>query len=63
MVENCLDNQDHPGLPICLAEGVTLGRDVRRDEKIYMDDVAYDQHRPDFALFAKALAISGETRR
>jgi len=62
MVENCLDNQDHPGLPICLAEGVTLGRDVRRDEKIYMDDVAYNQHRPDFALFAKALEMSGEMR-
>ncbi|MGA9347919.1 MAG: homoserine dehydrogenase [Anaerolineae bacterium] len=58
MIENCVDNQDHPGLPICLAEDVTLKRNVHKDEKMYMDDVAYNSHRSDFALFFKALELS-----
>jgi predicted homoserine dehydrogenase-like protein len=63
MVENCLDNQDRPGLPICLAGGVTLARDVRKDARIHLADVTYDKDRFDFALFSKALAMSEETRR
>jgi predicted homoserine dehydrogenase-like protein len=36
LIENCVDNQVHPGLPICLAEDVTMRRDIRRGEKILL---------------------------
>lgn len=62
LIENCEDNLGHHGLPICLADGVILNQDVRRDEKIYMDMVSYDSMRSDFALYAKAVASSQESQ-
>jgi predicted homoserine dehydrogenase-like protein len=53
MIEN--GTQDHPGLPICLSQGVKLLRDIRRDEKIHFDDVFVDFNRDDFRLFSKAV--------
>jgi predicted homoserine dehydrogenase-like protein len=63
LIENCDQNDAHPGFPICLAEGVTLKRNLRRDEKIFMDDIDYDSHRSDFVLFAKALDQSRKNRQ
>ncbi|MFC1548038.1 homoserine dehydrogenase [Candidatus Neomarinimicrobiota bacterium] len=54
LIENCADNLESPGLPICLADGVTLKRDVNRDEKILMTDVSYDPQSFEFDLFSKA---------
>ncbi len=45
------------GLPICLSEGVTLARDIARDDKIYLDDVLYDPERPDFRLYRLAAGL------
>jgi predicted homoserine dehydrogenase-like protein len=59
LIENCVDNTERPGLPVCLAEDVTLKRDVPKDSKIFMDDVNYDAARADFHLFAKAMVRSG----
>lgn len=42
LIENCEDNQVHPGLSICLAEDATLRRDIRKDEKILLEDVIYE---------------------
>jgi len=58
LIENCAQNDDHPGLPICLAEDVTLKRDVLKDEKILMTDVTHDANRFDFELYSKALEQS-----
>lgn len=58
LIENCAQNEDHPGLPICLADDVTLKRDVSKDEKILMTDVNYDPNRFDFELYFKALEQS-----
>lgn len=55
LIENCAQHEDHPGLPICFAEGVTLKRDVAKDEMIHMADVSYDPNRFDFALYLKAV--------
>lgn len=33
LIENCKDNQERPGFPICLAEDVTVTRDIMKDEK------------------------------
>jgi len=58
LIENCAQNEDHPGLPICLADDVTLKRDVSKDGKILMTDVNYDPNRFDFGLYFKALEQS-----
>ncbi len=55
LIENCSDNRMQPGLPICLAEEVTLRRDVRKDEKIFMEDVAYKPGDTMFETFQLAM--------
>lgn len=54
LIENCSAHQDHPGVPICLAEDVTLYRDVAKDEKIFMEDIAHDPDRLDYRLYSMA---------
>jgi len=54
LIENCADNQSHPGLPICLAEDVILRRDFRKDEKILLEDIAYELSDPRFETFRLA---------
>jgi predicted homoserine dehydrogenase-like protein len=46
------------GLPLCLADAVTLTRDVARDERVTLADVRYDPASPGFAMFAKAVEAS-----
>jgi len=58
LIENCNHGDANPGLPICLAEDVRLKRDVRRDERICVQDIDHDPHRADFVLYDKALACS-----
>ncbi len=53
MIENT-DQQPKPGIPICLADQVRLKRDVKKDEKISLEDVDYDADRLDFQMFALA---------
>ena len=60
LIENCTDNFLSPGLPICLADQVTLKRDVAKDHKIFMSDVLYEPNRPDFSLYAKGLEYSNQ---
>ncbi len=61
LIENCADNVARPGLPICLAEGVSLRRDIRKDEKIRLDDVAFAPGDPRLETFSRALesGVSG----
>lgn len=54
LIENCSGNETHSGLPICLADEVTLKRNVAKDQKIFMEDVVYDAHRMDFRLYTLA---------
>ncbi len=54
MIENCSENETHSGLPVCLADEVTLKRDVAKDQKIFMEDVVYDAHRLDYHLYTLA---------
>jgi predicted homoserine dehydrogenase-like protein len=55
LIENCHDQGDQPGLPICLADQVTLNKDIARDSKILLADVEFAPDRLDFVLYAKAL--------
>ncbi len=55
LIENVSENKINPGLPIGLADQVTLLRDIKKDEKINMQDIVFDSTRTDFVLFEKAL--------
>src|SRR5262249_28008366 len=58
LIENCTSDGGQAGLPVCLAENVTLKGDVRQDEKIFLHDVSFDPERFDFALYGKAVKLS-----
>ena len=51
LIENCDDNAQSPGLPICLAENVRLMRDVPKDQKILLEDIHCDAGEPRFRVF------------
>jgi predicted homoserine dehydrogenase-like protein len=57
-IENCTENETCPGVPICLAEKVTLKRAVKKDERIGLEDVVLDSERADWQLYKKAMAQS-----
>jgi len=56
LIENASDNKGHPGLPICLAEEVTLNREVKKDEKIFMEDIILGEDRSKFEIYKTELA-------
>lgn len=60
LIENCQDNLEEPGLPICLAENVVLKRDIQRDEKIYMEDITYDASDDRFIYFSEGMLRQGK---
>lgn len=60
LIENCADNIENPGYPICLAEDVILKRDVPKDRKIFMEDLDVDANRFDVKLYQKAIEYSNE---
>jgi predicted homoserine dehydrogenase-like protein len=55
LIENCADNLVRPGLPICLADDVTLRVDIQKDEKIFLEDVVYEPSDLRFEIFQLAL--------
>jgi predicted homoserine dehydrogenase-like protein len=59
LIENC-GPIEHPGLPICLAEGLPLLRDIRKDAPISLADVEIPASRTDFELYRHALADSAQ---
>ncbi len=54
LIENMSDQKDSPGLPILLSDNLTLTRDVAKDERISLSDVAYDPNDPAFVLYFDA---------
>jgi predicted homoserine dehydrogenase-like protein len=58
MIENCSENETRGGLPVCLADEVTLKRDIAKDQKVFMDDIVYDASRQDYRMYALALEES-----
>lgn len=55
LIENLSDNQERPGIPICLSDDAVLKRDIPKDEKIYLADVTYDPNSFQFKLYNEAL--------
>jgi predicted homoserine dehydrogenase-like protein len=58
LIENCVLEEDNLPLPLCLAEGLKMECDRRKDERLYMNDVSYDKERFDFVVFHKAIELS-----
>ena len=54
LIENCVEPDDHPGLPICLADDIRLQRGIGINEKIHFSDVIDQPDRADFVLYRKA---------
>ena len=63
LIENVLHGDSSTGLPICLAEDVTLKRDIARDERILMSDVHFNPDSFEHDLYCKALEISRKWRK
>ena len=63
LIDNCRGPGSHTGLPICLADGVVLERDLERDEPVALADVRYDPDRFDFSLYGRALEASAALAR
>jgi predicted homoserine dehydrogenase-like protein len=61
MIENVDPDGVDAGLPISLAEEVTLVRDIAKDERISMKDVRCDADRLDFDLHARSAATRAST--
>jgi predicted homoserine dehydrogenase-like protein len=57
LIENCSKNNDK-SLPICLAENLTLNRNISQDEKIMISNVNYDPNSFKFRLYSEALQES-----
>ncbi len=55
-IEN-IETQSTPGVPICLSDNLVLKRAIPTDQRISIDDVAYDPKDPAFELYLKALAL------
>jgi predicted homoserine dehydrogenase-like protein len=54
LIENCSDNLLQPGLPICLADEVCVRRNIKKDEKILLEDIIIPASEPRFELFKLA---------
>jgi predicted homoserine dehydrogenase-like protein len=55
MIENCVDNETNPGIPICLAENVALKVGIPKDEKVLLSHVDYNSEDYAFKLHFKAV--------
>jgi predicted homoserine dehydrogenase-like protein len=56
-IENLDEEGVAPGIPMCLADDLTLKRDISRDARISLDDVEVKWDRIDFRLYRKAMGV------
>lgn len=59
-IENCSDNLASPGLPVFLADMVTLKQAVPKDGKIIASNIEVDPGRIDFLLYSRAVQAGGQ---
>ena len=62
LIEACPEQDMDPGLPVCLAEDLSLTRDIPMHGRIRMADVQGVEGRSDFAAFGLALEASRRMR-
>ena len=54
LIENLAD-QEGEGVPICLAEQVTVKRDYKKDERILLSDIEFNDQKEAFELYFETL--------
>ncbi len=54
LIENLADTTQ-PGLPICLADEVSLKRNYKKDERILLEDIVLNGQKEAFDLYLKAI--------
>lgn len=54
LIENCDENNLNPGMPICIAEKMTLKNPIPKDQKILLSDLDFDSNDPAYELYVKA---------
>lgn len=55
LIENHADDQNIPGLPVLLNDGLKLKRDISKDQRISLKDVELNPHDPAFKLYLEAI--------
>jgi predicted homoserine dehydrogenase-like protein len=60
LIENCAEHDPEPGLPICLAENVTLTRNIPQDERISLHDIVRDPEDYAFNLHLQAVDVAAD---
>jgi predicted homoserine dehydrogenase-like protein len=58
LIENVNEDAEAPGIPICLAEAVTLKKDVPKDGRVLLEDVDYDPGAFGFDLYEKSVGAN-----
>jgi predicted homoserine dehydrogenase-like protein len=58
LIENMVDQIDIPGLPILISNNLRLKRDIRKDERIGLDDVEFDAKEKSFQLYLEASGLN-----
>ena len=56
-IENSDENEKSPGIPICLADNVTLKNDAVKDEKILLENVNFNPDDYTFQIYNKAQQV------
>lgn len=54
LIENMEEGIENPGLPILISDNLRLKRDIRRDERIGLNDVEFDPNEKAFKLYFEA---------
>jgi predicted homoserine dehydrogenase-like protein len=57
LIENIDETYTDPGVPICIAENMTLKRDLAKDERISWNDIEYDPADYAIDLYLKTLEV------
>lgn len=63
LIENMQEAQDNPGLPILITDNLKLKRNIRKDERIGLEDVEYDPASKEFSLYFEAAGLNSPARR
>lgn len=55
LIENMDENQVNQGIPICIAEKIKLKNPVRKDQKILLSDLDFNENDPSYSLYMDAV--------
>lgn len=60
LIENNKNSKSQTGLPICLADDITIHHDIQKDQKIFLEDVSFHPSDPRFEFFELASQLKFE---